>query len=318
MHFFVKTCSETKMSVKIIHTKNLRWIDIVSPGSEEIEYLKKNFDFHPLDYEDILGKSEHTKIETHKDYTLMVLLFPVYDRKTKTIHPGEVDFFIGRDYLVTIHDGSMYTLVKLANSVHTEAASRTEHMSKNSGYLLYQILESLFRRGFPILDHINKDMTEIENNIFSDLSLNMLEKISQMKRNIIDYRRIMKTHHLIIKRLISKKETYLIFTDSKSYYTNLLEHSENIWDILAIQKETVEALQDANTSLATNRLNQTTKIVTILSALFLPATFIMFLFGLSVKDLPFNSNPHGFWIILAISAATSVAMFVYFRAKKWF
>jgi len=306
------------MSVKIIHTKNLRWIDIVSPAAEEVEYLKKNFDFHPLDYEDILGKSEHTKIETHKDYTLLVLLFPVYNRKTKTIHPGEVDFFIGSDYLITIHDGSMYTLVKLANSVHTEAASRTEHMSKNPGYLLYQILELLFRRGFPILDHINKDMTLVEDNIFSDLSLEMLEDISLMKRNIIDYRRIMKTHHLVIKRLIGKKEPYLTFPDSKTYYTNLLEHSENIWDILAIQKETVEALQDANQSLATNRLNQTTKIVTILSALFLPATFVLFLFGLNVRDLPFGKNPHGFWIILGISAARSITLFIYFRAKKWF
>jgi magnesium transporter len=306
------------MSLKIIHTKNLRWIDIINPGKEEIDYLKKNFDFHPLDYEDIIGNSEHTKIETHKDYNLIVLLFPVYNRETKEIHPGEVDFFVGKDYVITIHDGAMYTLIKLVNSAHTELASRQEFMSKNSGYLLYQILESLFRRSFPLLDHISKDMTEIERNVFKDLSLKMLEKISLMKRNIIDFRRIMKTHHLVIRRLIGKKDSYLIFPDSKSYYTNLLEHSENIWDILAIQKETIEALQDASTSLATNRLNQTTKIVTILSALFLPATFVVFMFGLKIKDLPFENNPHGFAIVMGISALSSIAMYLFFKKKKWF
>ncbi|MDB4940287.1 MAG: yfjQ [Candidatus Doudnabacteria bacterium] len=305
------------MSLKIIHTKNLRWIDIMNPGKEEIDYLKKNFDFHPLDYEDILGNSQHTKMETHKDYSLLVLLFPVYNRQTKEISPGEVDFFVGKDYLITIHDGAMYTLVKLVNSTHTELANRQEFMSKNSGYLLYQILESLFRRSFPILDHINKDMNEIEKNVFWDLSLRMLENISLMKRNIIDFRRIMKTHHLVIKRLIQKKETYLTFTDSKVYYSNLLEHSESIWDILAIQKETIEALQDASTSLATNRLNKTTKIVTILSALFLPATFVMFMFGVKTASLPLEHNPYGFEIIVAISVGSSVLTYILFKKKKW-
>ncbi len=306
------------MSLKIIHTKNLKWIDVISPDKSDIDYLKKNFDFHPLDYSDILGASEHTKIENHKDYTLIVLLFPVYDRETKEIHPGEVDFFVGKDYLITIHDGSMYTMTKLVNGAHAELATRQELMSKSSGYLLYQILESLFRRSFPILDHINKDMTAIENSIFHDLSLEMLENLTLMKRNIIDYRRIMKTHHLIVKRLLSKKEPYLLFPDSKNYFNNLLEHSENIWDILAIQKETAEALQEANTSLATHRLNQTTSVVTKISAVFLPATFVIFLFSLHMKGMPFTENRHGFLIVLLISLCSAVLMYMYFRARKWF
>ncbi len=306
------------MSLKIIHTKNLKWIDIINPAEEEIKYLKKNFSFQPLDYQDILLPSEHTKIEVHPDYALLVLLFPVFNRQSREIVPGEVDFFIGKDYLITIHDGSMYTLVKLFNSVHAHDDVRKEYMSKNSAFLLYQILESLFRRSFPMLDHISKDMNEIEKSIFNDLSLGMLEQISLTKRSIIDFRKIMKTHHLIIKRMLTRKENYLTFPDSRALYSGLLEHAENIWDLLSIQKETADALQDANTSLASNRLNQTTKIVTILSALFLPATFVMFLFGLSVHDLPLANNPHAFWIILGIGIASSIIMFAYFKSKKWF
>jgi len=110
----------------------------------------------------------------------------------------------------------------------------------------------------------------------------------------------------------------LSFTDSKNYYNNLLEHSENIWDILAIQKETIEALQDANVSLANNRLNQTTKIVTVLSALFLPATFVIFVFSMHAKGLPFETNPRGAWMIVIISILSSTLMFLFFKAKKWF
>jgi len=306
------------MNLKAIHTKNLRWIDCVNPGDAELKFLKENFNFHPLDFQDITSTSQHPKIEERENYHFLVLLFPVFNRVTREIRPAEVDFFIGKDYLVTIHDGSMYTLVHMFQSVSAHDALRVQYMSKTSGYLLFEVLEALFRRSFPILDHITKDMSDIEQYIFADISLKMLEKISMMKRNIIDFRRIMKTHHLLLKKLMITKNSYMVFHDSKSYYARLLEHSENIWDILAIQKETIEALHDANQSLATNNLNQITKVITILSALFLPATLIIFIFQLGLPGQPFRTNPHSFWIAVLFAALGSAIMLSYFKLKKWF
>ncbi len=306
------------MSLKIIHTKNLRWIDIINPGADEIKYLKDNFNFHPLDFEDIIGTAQRPKIEDRDNYQFIVMQFPVYNRAAGLIVPGEVDFFVGKDFVVTIHDGSMHTMLHIVSNVHSKDLVRQEFMSKNSGYLLFKILESLFRRSFPMLDHISKDMNTIEKEIFDNLSLKMLEKISLMKRNIIDFRKIMKTHHLIVKRLINRKESYMIFAESKNYYINLLEHAENIWDILAIQKETIDALQEANQSLASNHLNEISKIIAIFSAVFLPASLILCIFGLSVEDLPFKNSPHGFWIILFIAGLSSLLAYRYFKRKKWF
>lgn len=306
------------MSLKIIHSKNIKWVDIVNPGPEEINFLKKNFKFHPLDYDDILAISQHTKMESRDGYHLLVLLFPVFNERTREINPSEVDFFVGKDFMVTIHDGHMHTMNKIVSDTHADDFLRNQHMGKTPGLLLYHVLESLFKRSFPILDHISKDMNQIEKNIFNNLSLKMLEQISLMKRNIIDFRRIMKTHHLVIKRLIGKKDAYLLFPESKRYYTNLLEHSENIWDILAIQKETIEALQDANQSLATNNLNQITKVITLFSAVFLPATMVMLLFAVDAKDMPLAEDPHGFWKILLIGAASSCLALIYFKSRKWF
>lgn len=306
------------MNVKVIHTKGLRWIDVVSPGEEEMEFLKTHFSFHPLHYADVGANAEHPKIESHADYHFIVLLFPVFNRDSRTIVRGEVDFFVGNDYLITIHDGSMHTMINMVKNVDQDSEKRHEFMSKNSGLLLYKILESLFKRSFPILDHMNRDMNVIEKHLFDDLSVKMLEEISLMKRNIIDFRRIMKTHHLILKRLMNRKDSYLTFPNSKFVYSELIEQAENIWDILAIQKETIEALQDANQSLATNRLNQVTKIMTVFSAIFLPATLVMFTFGLSLKHMPLFDNPDGFWIIVAIAASASLLTLIFFKFKKWF
>lgn len=307
------------MGIKVIHTKNLRWIDIVSPGEEQLAFLKSNFKFHPLDYADVLTTSEHPKIESRQDdYHFIVLLFPVFDRKSGEIHPAEVDIFVGKNYLITIHDGLMYTMTDVFNKINNNPEERQQFMGKNSGYLLYHILESLFKRSFPILDHINKDMTEIEKNIFKKTDLQMLEGISLMKRNIIDFRRIMKTHHLILKRLMNKKESYLAFIDSKILYSELLDHAENIWDILAIQKETIEALQDANQSLATNQLNQITKVITILSGIFFPATLVLFIFSLHAGGQPFEADPFGFWEILAVAVSASMLILLFFKRRKLF
>jgi magnesium transporter len=305
------------MALKIIHTKHLRWVDIVNPGKAEIDYLKKEFDFHPIDVESIETASEHSKIEHREKYSFIVFLFPVYDQKNMEIQPTEVDFFVGPGYIVTIHNGSMFTMTSSVDGVANDATMRSEWMGKNSGILLHKILEQLFRRSFPILDYMSKDMSEIEKRVFKDSDLNMVRRIAQMKRNIIDVRRIMKTHHLILRRLTNSKDPYLTFSDSKDQYGALTDHIENIWDILAIQKETIESLQDANQAIATNTLNQLNKASTILSGVFFPATLIIFLFSIDERGKPFEMLPYGFWIVAVIAIVSSSFMIWYFKKKGW-
>lgn len=306
------------MNLKIAHTKNLRWIDIVNPEQKELNYLKENFKFHPLDYQDMLNMAERAKIEDRGDYTWVIMLFPVFNKTTREIRPAQVVFFAGKDYLITVHDGSMYTLINTFNGVREHAELRNLYMEKNTGFLLYQILESLLKRSFPILDHINKDISGIEKRIFTDLSIDMLKKIALMKKNIIDFRRINKTHHIVFEKLMRKKHPYLGFSSSPQYYNNLMEHNQNVWDMLVLQKETIDSLQDAHQTLATNNLNQVTKLITILSGIFLPATLIIFIFGLNLEGLPLRGTPNAFWIVLGMAAASSLAVVAYFKSKKWF
>jgi magnesium transporter len=305
------------MALKIIHTKHLRWIDIMSPSKVELDYLKTEFDFHPIDIESIETASEHSKIEHRENYSFIVFLFPVYDQKSMEIMPAEVDFFVGPGYVVTIHNGSMFTMTSSVDGVANDDTMRSEWMGKNYGILFHKILEQLFRRSFPILDYMSKDMGEIEKRVFKDSDLNMVRRIAQMKRNIIDVRRIMKTHHLILRRLTNSKESYLTFSDSKDQYGALMDHIENIWDILAIQKETIESLQDANQAIATNTLNQLNKASTILSGVFFPATLIIFLFSIDEHGKPFENLPYGFWIVAVIAIVSSSFMIWYFRKKRW-
>jgi len=254
------------MSLKVIHTKNLRWIDIVNADDSDLVYLKENFKFHPLDLEDVVQQSIRTKIDDYDSYHFIILLFPFYFREHNEIRPAEVDFFIGKDYVITVHDGSMKTLNNLVHNVHQYDTTRALYMNQSPGFLLFSILEILFKRSSPILDKINQEVIQSGREVFQ-LDIKTLEKLSELKKNIIVYRRIMKMHTFVLEKLGASKKEYLVFKDSKAYFQTLIEYAENIWDVLASDKESVESFEVTNQSLATHRINDILQLLTVLSVI---------------------------------------------------
>lgn len=306
------------MNIQTIYTKNLRWIDIVNPGPEEVRWLRDNFKFSDLHFAALAERQQRTRLDEQRGYDFIVLLFPVYDRKTQEIVPGEVDFFVGENFLVTAHYGNIYRLQKHFAQIRTDASSRAEHMQKGGGFLLYKILEALLRRSYPILDHMNEDISFIEGKIFHEEGKDMLSRIALMKKNIIEFRKMMKTHRSIHEKLLRRRGDHLAFPQSKIYYKELLEYSEDIWDILEALKETADTIADTSQSLATHRLNKITKVISLFSAVALPATLIAFLFGIGVEGIPFRHHPYGFWIVLTLMVLSSLLLVAIFKHKKWF
>lgn len=306
------------MPIQTIHTKNLKWIDLINPGESEVQWVKTNFKFHRLHLEALAEHQQRPHLDSGDGYDFLVLLFPVYRKDTQEIVPGEADFFIGDKFLITAHYGEIYTLRQIFDKAKTDESFRTDYFGRGSGYLLYKILEMLFRRSYPILDHMNEDVNEIELQLFHQGGVDMLTKLSMKKKNVIEFRKMMKTHRFVLEKLPKRKVDYLTFPQSRLYYRDLLEYSQNIWDILEALKETVDTLHETNQSLATHRLNELTKIISIFSAIVIPATLTAFLFGVGVEGIPFRHHPYGFWIVAALMALSSLVLLFIFKIKKWF
>lgn len=305
------------MNIKVIHTKTLRWIDVVNPGAEEMKWLRENFQFHPLHFGEIEHPQQHTHIDQGEGYDFIVLLFPVYRNDLQEILPGEVDLVIGDKFLITVHYQQINTLKTIFNQVHNAAEHRHAFMQQGPGHLLYKILESLFRRSYPILDHMNEDIEAMEKSIFHENNINVLSQIALTSRNIIEFRKMMKTHRYVLEKLLARKNSYLTFPQNRLYYKDLLEYSENIWDILEAFKETTETLGSTNQALATHRLNELSRVFIILSAIIIPATLIAFVFGIAVEGIPFKHNPQGFWIVVGLMALSSLIITLIFKKKRW-
>lgn len=300
------------MPLKIIKQKNLKWIDIVNPDETDLDYLKENFKFHPLDFEDIINPSTRPKIDEYSDYLFIILLFPLLDRNTKEVRPTEVDFFVGKNFVVTVHDGSMSTLTNLVANVEQYDTVRKQHMSDSPGYLLFSILELLFKRSFPILDAISFDMDKASKRVF-DLDIESLQLLSYLKKNIIVYCRIMKMHKFVLNKLVRSDRDYLKFKESKAYFLNLIEYAENIWDVLASDKETLESYEETNQSLAAHKMNDILRVLTIFSV-------IIFLLTLLIDTLLFVGSveiptliPLTFLGLLSVTSG----MLLFFRNRRW-
>lgn len=309
------------MSLKVIHTKNLRWIDIVNPDDSDLLYLKENFKFHPLDFDDIITPAIRVKIDEYADYHFIVLLFPVFNRELGEIRPAEVDFFIGKNFVITVHDGSMKTLTNLVHNVHQYDNVRSQYMIDGSGYLLFSLLEILFKRSSPILDRLNSDVTESGKDVF-ELGIDTLERLSKLKKNIISYRRIMKMHHYVLGKLSTSTKDYLRFKDSKTYFQNLIELAENIWDVLTADKESVESYEQTNQSLAAHRINDILQILTIVSVvvsiLTLITDILIFFERANLEqNYGLNSDFRLFVFLTTILVVMTAAMLLFFRRRRW-
>ncbi|OGE80298.1 MAG: hypothetical protein A2660_01185 [Candidatus Doudnabacteria bacterium RIFCSPHIGHO2_01_FULL_45_18] len=309
------------MALKIIHTKNLRWVDIVGPEESDLNYLKEHFKFHPLDFEDIVTASIRTKIDEYDHYIFIVLLFPYYDKEANEIKSVEVDFFIGEDFVVTIHNGKIKTLNNQVHNAHQHDHARNSSMTQGSGYLLFTILEALFKRSSPILDKINLQMIESENKVFQ-LDIRTLEKLAQLKKNIIIYRRIVKMHRYVLNKLLHSGKEYLKFKDSKTYFQDLIEYGENIWNVLSSDKESVESFEETNQSLGTHKINDILQVLTVLSVivavLSLITDILVFFERTNVeKILGLENDFRLFLFMLTALSVVTAGLLLFFRKKRW-
>ncbi len=306
------------MSINKIKTKRLLWIHINQPTKEDIEFLRKEYDFHPLDLEDCLTKIQRPQISEYAHYIFFILTFPVYNRKNREIYSSEVDFFLSSKYLITIGDAKISTLDNFFDEVQNNEYSKEKYlMASHPIFLLYEVMHRLQNYTFPMLDHISQDIEDIDKRIFKGEERKLVREILHVKRNIVDFRRIMQAHKNVIKKLMSTHTKFFMHNKTNVYFSNILDRTKDIWDILETQKENINAFQETNESLISYRLNDIMKTLTIISVIMIPANLIASIFGMNAKAMPFIGKPYDFSAIMLIIFIMILTFVIYFRRKKW-
>jgi magnesium transporter len=298
-----------------LSAQGLTWVHVTAPDHEVATELAERFGWHPLDVEDILSKRQRPKVDDYPDYLFAVLHFPWYDSSVQRLNAAELDIALGPDYLVTMPNVPLLPVDRLFNRCAEDEAFRDELFAKGSGRLLYEVLDDLFDYCFPILDKIAHKLDKIEDDIHEVRSEDLVRDISDVKQEIISYRKIMKPQRPTLRVLERKVERFLP-EDLELYFDDIVDASERIWDVLDNYKEVVEALEDTNESVIAHRHNDVLRVLTVFSAVLLPLTFIASIFGMNVV-YPGEGTHEAFWVIAAAMVGIGVGLLGFFRWKRW-
>jgi magnesium transporter len=295
----------------------LRWINVVNASRQEINYFKKKFGFS----DDHLQASVSTAIaqrplvEVRDGYVFIILHFPTF--QGEKVVPGEIEFFIGHGYLITLHNNNLKPLNNFFAYCQEHPEELLAFQTESSSTLLYELLNRLIKDTYIILDHNSVNISETEEIIFYGKPKEAAGKILNLRRNIINIRKITKNHATIMQSLQDMKSNLVPRESIQKHYEDLEEHSRQIWDFLDMQRELVEALHDTNESLLNNKMNDIMMMLTIFSVLLLPLTLITGIFGMNTINMPLVTSPGGFWIIIAIMVASLLALLSIFKRNKW-
>jgi magnesium transporter len=309
--------------VEEIAAEGLRWVKIDRPGALEQTWLEENFDFHALDYEDVLSRNQGPKIDVYDDYLFIVLQFPIFDSAAGRLGAGELDLFVGPGFLITIPNQPLQPVEYLFERCRQKEEIREQLFSRGSGYLLYRLVDDGFDYCFPMLRKIGNKLDALETDIFEGRSEEVVRDISNAKQEIINFRKVIRPQRPVLKELEKVKRRYLApEIDLEIYFDDIVDAHERIWDMLENYKEVVEALEDTNESVIAHRFNDILRILTVFSIVFLPATLIASIWGMNV-GLPGGGDPASsshtiFWIIIGTMVLAVGGMLYIFRKRGWF
>jgi len=301
--------------IQTLKIGTLRWHHILNPTDENLEYLASNFHFHPLDIEDCRSEvNQRPKVDVYDDYYFMILHFPNFDRQNKFLKIREVKIFWGEDYVITIGK-SHWVVAEMFKEGKEQEAQGDDFEVGTSDQLLYHILERLMKSTQKIIRKIGDDVDSINRSLFTIKAEKTIETISIIRKNIIMLNTMFKPQLPLFARFESGQiEGYA--NNMEDYWGNILDYYKQMWDMTEDYAELIEGLSQTYDSLQANRTNEIIKILTLISSILLPLTFLTGLYGMNV-NLPFQHDPRSFWIVIGTMLLIVGLMVGLFKRKRW-
>jgi magnesium transporter len=304
------------MSIQQMSGNRTTWINIVRPTAQDAEALRRIYPYiHPLNIEDILSSNERPKIDTYDDYIFVVMHFPVWDSKIRLSRQSEVEFFIGRGYVVTIHEGNLKPLERLYDRCLTDETAPKKFLDGGASHAFYYILDLLVDYVFPIMRRTDSNIRSIEETVFTADAREVIREIAVLRRDIIALRRIIRQQVPILQSL--ERMTHPIIQEElEDYFGDILDHLNRARDMIDEDYEIIASLSETADTLVSHRINGVIRVLTVFSVIMLPLTLLSSIYGMNI-NLPFADHQNAFLILSGIMVTIAIGMLLYFRMKKW-
>lgn len=306
-------------TIHTLKSAKYQWINVTRNSEEELQYIEKAFRLHPFDVKDCQPPIQRPKVVPRRElgYIFAIFVFPVFNSKTREMEQREVDFFILKNKVITVHDNSFIDLKNFFEILELKPDHRDDLMS-NPARFVSQLLDELFDACFPMLFHISNDIDALRAKVLHEFNRKTVYEILRLKNNIVTFRKAMQPHRDLLKRLINLLPYYLKFPqESHHYFGRLVDHTKEIWDHLETYLNAIDAVHDTHSTLLSLRLNEIIKTLTIFSIIIMSLTAFSNLFIMDGISRPIIGEYYDWWALIGIMTLGALAAIGIFKKKKW-
>ena len=290
-------------------------MDIESPTPADVQGIIGEFGIAAQTAEELLLPSGKPRAEFHDRYLYAIFHFPAL-RHSHTLREQEIDFIVGRDFIVTAHHEMIDSLHKFSKVFEVNSVLETQKLGDHAGFLFFYMLKKLYKAVEHELEYIRHDQNGIEERIFQGAEAEMVAAISHSSRDLLNLRQTVEPHHEVLHEL--ENQGVRLFGDDFAPYLRALSNEYyRVHTHIVRETESLHELRETNNSLLTTKQNETMKVFTILAFFTFPLSLITAIFDMNLADNPIVNAPYGFWIVVGIMATTAILMFSYFKHKKW-
>src|SRR3954462_2617287 len=287
------------------------WVDLDRPTPDEAKILSDVFHFHELAVEDALSELHHPKVESYGDYLYLILHGIDFQASEHCFTTKDIDFFLGQQYLVTVHPGVSRSIGK----VRSFCGRDSRILGEGPGMLLYRIVDTMVDNYRPEIEKLSATLDELEEEVFEHPNTQLARRILNFKKDISSLRQVVLPQRDVVGRL-ARREFSLISEQLAYGFRDVHDHLVRLSDEAMFFQDRVTSLLDAHLSTVSNQLNGVMKVLTIIATLFMPLTVLTGMWGMNVS-LPHFAGGEGvqFWWVLGLMIAMSLAMLGYFRNR---
>ena len=300
---------------------NVTWINIT--GLHDVNMLDRVgniFNIHPLVLEDILNVSHSPKIEDYENYLFIVVKMINFNNDDNSLNIEQVSIIIGRNYIITFQEREGDVFEPLRERIRTAKGLVRKY---GEDYLAYRLLDSIIDNYFIVLENFDENIEEIEDQILSQTNDSSLEQIHHLRKELVKLRRAVSPLREMIFT-IEKEKFQFIQKSTFVYLRDLSDHVKQIIDTIENYREFINGLLDVYLSSASHRMNEVVKLLTIISTIFIPLTFIVGIYGMNFRTdvSKWNMPELNWWLgypfVMGLMLIIAVCLIIFFKKKKWF
>jgi magnesium transporter len=296
----------------------ITWIRVIGLHNVElIEKIGECFAIHPLVLEDILNTNHRPKMEDYGDY-LYIILKSFHNAEDEDEDEGEMDaeqvsLILGKNYVISFQEKSHDLFAPVRERI-SSAKGRIRKLGAD--YLAYALIDLIIDKYFVILEDVGERIEDMEDSLVSQPGDNALQEIHVLKRKMLHFRKALWPLREIMNAL-SRGESALVQESTVFYMRDTYDHTIQLVDALETYRDILSGMLDIYLSSVSNRMNQIMKVLTIISTIFIPLTFIAGVYGMNFKYMPELDFTWGYPAVMAVMLVISLGMIRFFQTRKW-